>query len=407
MGLRNREEAKLLPSYGRKRIMILAETYRELSNFFRDTEGELSAKNMDRREFMYRRGLQENRKIMEIRLKEMAQRMEELAEESLSYSAPNPRKVRTLKNGLAKHGILLKDIFLIRKKSDMQFVLTMRGQRNADYTAEDIAVILTEMFGMPLVSAKENLFFIAYEYDTYLFEYKGRYEFETGLATATKENEVISGDNSLIYDITGSRRVCILSDGAGSGEEACRDSERALDLLEKYMDVGFSLAEAADMVNSIFVSQGRDINMPTLDACHVNLIEGRVSFSKYGACDSFIKRGDRLERIGNGGYPLGFRLNNNWDTEPGDLYEKLCIRGSSDCEYELGEDDYVLMFSDGVLECFGDEKALLKAFTSTDAKTPSKMANYLMQCAIRRCGGHIRDDMTILIGKLNACCECT
>jgi serine phosphatase RsbU (regulator of sigma subunit) len=79
----------------------------------------------------------------------------------------------------------------------------------------------------------------------------------------------------------------------------------------------------------------------------------------------------------------------------------------SDCEYELGEDDYVLMLSDGVLECFSDEKALLKAFTGMEPATPREVANYLMQCAIRRCGGHIRDDMTILVGKLNASGGCT
>lgn len=407
MGLEKREETKLLPSYGRKRIMILAEAYRELSNSFRDMEKEMPQKSMDRREFMYRKGLQENQKIMELRLKEMAERMEELAEESLNYSAPNSRKVRILKNGLAKHGILLKDIFLIRKKSGMQFVLTMRGQRNADYTAEDIAEILTEMFGMPLVSAKENLFFIAYEYDTYLFEYKGRYEFETGIATATKENEVISGDNSLVYDISGNQRVCLISDGAGSGEEACKDSERAIELLEKYMDIGFGLPEAADMVNSIFVSQGRDLNMPTLDACYIDLVEGKASFRKYGACDSFIKRGKKLERIKSQSYPLGFRLSPSSDDESEDIFEQISINDMSDCEYELGEDDYVLMFSDGVLECFSDEKALLKAFTGMEPATPREVANYLMQCAIRRCGGHIRDDMTILVGKLNASGGCT
>lgn len=406
MGLEKREEAKLLPSYGRKRIMVLAEAYRELSNSFCDMGSEMTAKSMDRRELMYRKGLQENQKIMELRLREMAERMEEVAEESLSYSAPNARKVRILKNGLTKHGILLKDIFLIRKGNGMQFVLTMRGQRNADYTAEDIAEILTEMFGMPLVSAKENMFFIAYEYDTYLYEYKGRYDFETGIATATKENEMVSGDNSLVYDISGNQRVCLISDGAGSGEAACRDSERAIELMEKYMDIGFGLSEASDMVNSIFVAQGRDLNMPTLDACYVNLIDGRVSFRKYGACDSFIKRGDKLERIKNQSYPLGFRLPVQIEKE-GDLLEQISINDLSEIEYELGENDYILMFSDGVPECFSDEKALLKTFMRLEKATPRETANYLMQCAIRRCGGHIRDDMTILVGKLSGLGDCT
>ena len=308
MGLNKQEEAKLLPAYGRKRILLLADAYRELSYSFRIMEEESPTGVMDRRELVFQKALRDNRKIMEQRLQEMATYMEELAEESLSYSEPNARKVRILKNGLAKHGILLKEIYLIRRKGAMQFVLTMRGQRNADYTTDDIAEVLTEMFGFPLVSAKENLFFVAYEYDTYIYECKGRFEFQTGIASATKENEAVSGDNYLVYSVSGTKKVCMISDGAGSGEEACRDSERVLELAEKYMDTGFAMTEVTDMINSLFVAHGREQNMPTLDACIVDLAEGTVFFRKYGACDSFIRRKESIERIKNTGYPLGFSV---------------------------------------------------------------------------------------------------
>lgn len=405
MGLDKREEAKLLPAYGRKRILLLADAYRELSYSFREMEAEAPTGIMDRRELVFQKILHENRRIMELRLKEMAESMEELAEESLTYSTPNARKVRILKSGLAKHGILLKEIFLLRRKGALQFVLTMRGQRNADYTTEDIAEVLTEMFGFPLVSAKENLFFVAYEYDTYVFESRGRFEFRTGIATATKENEAASGDNCLVYDVTGTKRACMISDGAGSGKEACRDSERVLELVEKYMDTGFAMQEAADMVNSLFVAQGREQNMPTLDAGIVDLVEGTIAFRKYGACDSFIRRGDSVERIKNIGYPLGFHINGleggrmenmTEDPEEGER-DKL-----PDITYELTEGDCVLMISDGVLECYGDERSLLQTFVKMEIEDVEEAANFLMQCTIRRCAGRIRDDMTIIVGKLTA-----
>ncbi|MBQ3028564.1 MAG: hypothetical protein IJD26_05740, partial [Lachnospiraceae bacterium] len=266
-----KQEANLLPAFGRKRILLLADAYRELAYSFQGIDDSLSDIS-DRREVIYRKSLTESRKIMSLRLKELAERMEEVANESLTYIAPNARKVRILKNGLAKHGILLKEIYLLRKrKGDVRFVVTMRGQRNADYTTEDIAGVLTEIFSMPLVSAKENLFFVSDEYDTYIFESCGRYIFQTGFAVATKENERVSGDNCLIYDVTGTKRVCLLSDGAGSGENACRDSEKVLELMEKYMDTGFSLEEASAMVNGLFVARGRD-NLPTLDGCIIDLV---------------------------------------------------------------------------------------------------------------------------------------
>ena len=396
-----KQEANLLPAFGRKRILLLADAYRELAYSFQGIDDSLSDIS-DRREVIYRKSLTESRKIMSLRLKELAERMEEVANESLTYIAPNARKVRILKNGLAKHGILLKEIYLLRKrKGDVRFVVTMRGQRNADYTTEDIAGVLTEIFRMPLVSAKENLFFVSDEYDTYIFESCGRYIFQTGFAVATKENERVSGDNCLIYDVTGTKRVCLLSDGAGSGENACRDSEKVLELMEKYMDTGFSLEEASAMVNGLFVARGRD-NLPTLDGCIIDLVEGSICFSKYGACDSYIRRGTRAERVENKNYPLGFRLKEKLgessDKSTVDL-DDIYLR---DNLYELNEGDAVLMISDGVLECYGDEKSLLQTFSKMEIKDAEEAANFLMQCTIRRCAGRIRDDMTIIVGRITS-----
>ena len=198
----------------------------------------------------------------------------------------------------------------------------------------------------------------------------------------------------------------MISDGAGSGEEACRDSERVLELAEKYMDTGFAMTEVTDMVNSLFVAHGREQNMPTLDACIVDLLEGTVAFRKYGACDSFIRRKESIERIKTTGYPLGFSMRGAEEENETDIsFEMLndisCDNDKEECIYELNESDCLLMVSDGVLECFGDEKSLLKTFTTMEIKDPEEAANYLMQCTIRRCGGHISDDMTIMVGKLS------
>lgn len=407
MGLYKNKEAKLLPAYGRKRILLLADAYKELSYSFQQMDRDPLSDITDRREVVFQKALRDNRRVMEHRLQDMASYMEELATESVSYSIPDTRKVRILKKGLAKHGVLLKEIYFIKGKKNMQFALTMRGQRNADYTTDDIARVLSEMFGCSLISAKENLFFVAYEYDTYLFESRGYFSFETGIASATKENEMVSGDNYLIYEVSGTKKVCMISDGAGSGEEACRDSERVLELTEKYLDVGFALAEASDMVNSLFVAQGRELNMPTLDACMVDLVDGTVTFRKYGSSDSYIRRTNRIERIRNSGYPLGFQMREDAKegTKEGTFgLDSLLEEGrqlkDDELQYELNENDCILMLSDGVLECYGDEKSLLNLFQNMEIEDTKEAANYLMQYTIRRCGGHIRDDMTILVGKL-------
>jgi len=47
-----------------------------------------------------------------------------------------------------------------------------------------------------------------------------------------------------------------LSDGMGSGMEACRESEKVVELLEQFMESGFSQETAAKMVNSALVLKG-------------------------------------------------------------------------------------------------------------------------------------------------------
>ena len=160
------------------------------------------------------------------------------------------------------------------------------------------------------------------------------------------------------------------------------------------------------MVNSLFVAQGREQNMPTLDVGVADLVEGTVSFRKYGACDSYIRRDTHIERVRNAGYPLGFHVNGLNSTVQDLLQEGECPNPEDDSlpdsVYELNEGDCILMISDGVLECYGDERALLQTFSKMEIQDAEEAANFLMQCTIRRCAGRIRDDMTILVGKLTA-----
>ena len=50
-----------------------------------------------------------------------------------------------------------------------------------------------------------------------------------------------------------------LSDGMGSGLEACRESENVVDMLEQFVDSGFTGETAARMVNSVLNLQTREM----------------------------------------------------------------------------------------------------------------------------------------------------
>lgn len=85
------------------------------------------------------------------------------------------------------------------------------------------------------------------------------------------------------------RFVMCLSDGMGSGMEACKESETVVELLEQFMESGFSQETAAKMVNSALVLKGQDGMFSTVDICAVDLYTGICNFLKAGAASTFIK----------------------------------------------------------------------------------------------------------------------
>lgn len=384
-------ETALLPAYGRRRILEMAEAYRELAHSYRKTSEKLlyteeqNEERTSRRDRLYRNEHINHHLLMAENLQDMADSMRLLANENITYHTPSQKKTNMIANGLKKHGIFLHDMYLMEKRATLQLVLTMHADRDADLTTEDIAEILSGFFHRAFVSAKENLFFVSYEPEVYVFEMRPPFRLRTGVSTAVKEDEKASGDNTFCYEISGGERICAISDGAGSGEEAYADSEQVLEWLEKYMDSGFGLERAAEIVNSHFITLRREQNMPTLDACRVDLENGTVAFVKYGAPASFIRRGSGVDRIDGSGFPLGFSLQN---------------RRNEIKEYDLFEWDSIVMISDGVLDCFGSEEDFEYVLRGACQDDPSEAANYLMQSALRAGKGRIRDDMTILFATL-------
>jgi len=381
----------LLPAYGRRRMLALSEAYSELARSYRKMSecalGERGSEEecMNRRERFYRSRSINHHLLMAENLQDMAESMRLLANENITYHTPSRKKTVMIKNGLKKHGIFLHDMYLMERGGILQLVLTMHAGRDADFTTEDIAEVLSGFFHRSFISAKENLFFVSYEPEVYVFEMQPPYLLKTGIATAVKESERISGDNTFFYEISGCEQLCAISDGAGSGEEAYADSERVLEWLEKYVDSGFDIERAAELVNGYYISLAKEQNMPTLDACRVDLESATAVFVKYGAPASYIRRGSSVEKVPGGGYPLGFCLQKEQ---------------AETVEYDLFESDSIVMISDGVLECFEKEEEFLSALQGVSVREPKEAASHLMQCALHAGKGRVRDDITILFATL-------
>ena len=81
-----------------------------------------------------------------------------------------------------------------------------------------------------------------------------------------------------------------LSDGMGSGLEACQESESIVDTLEQLVEAGFTGETAARMVNSVLNLKTKNGRFSTVDISMVDLYSGMCHFLKAGAATTFIKR---------------------------------------------------------------------------------------------------------------------
>ncbi|MCI6552718.1 MAG: SpoIIE family protein phosphatase [Lachnospiraceae bacterium] len=377
----------VLPEYGRKKLLMYADSFRDLASTFADIRNResLEPEIDDRQEYLWRKRLVENRDLMADHLNEMAEIMTQVAEESYRSLHISERKVKQLAHALKEENILLKEVFLLEKEDGHKEInLQMRAVKGANPTVEAVGNLLSVVLNFRLVPSCLSPIFVAREWTGYQYLEEPRFHVLTGVAKAVKETESISGDNYSFMDVREGSLTAVLSDGMGSGEKACRDSEFVIDLTEKFLEAGFSKETAVQMINGSLIAGGEPQNMSTLDMCRVDLYTGNCEFIKIGSAPSYIKRENLIEQISARNLPLGV------------FYEM-------DMEVtrrRLVDGDYIILVSDGILDALSQgigEEMLPEMLGKIVMRNPSEIANHILNFCIHQSRGKIRDDMTVLV----------
>lgn len=379
------KKQKLLPDYGRKRLLTYADSFRELAEVFEEMPQTETEEEWDRQEVLWKKKLRDNCGLMAGQLQEFANIMEEVAEESFCYETLGEKKTKVIIQGLMAEGIQVQELYRIQDKDGAyEYLLLARKTGKKEKNVQEAADILSVILNCRLTPADGSPLLLADVYKTFRFVEEAKFHVLTGVALAIKENEEISGDNYSIYQTDRGKLTMLLSDGMGSGKKANDDSRIVIELTEKLLEAGFGPEMAVQMINSSILAGSEEQNMSSLDLCQVDLRTGIGEMIKIGGANTYIKRAHLVEQISARNLPLGIFM--EIEAEP--------------ITRQLMDGDYIFMISDGVSDGFAagnGEAALLETISHMSLENPKEMANSILNHAMKESKGRIRDDMTVMV----------
>ena len=387
----------IIPEYGRQRLLSYAESFRDLADLFEGEEetpdSDETGMIVDRQDYLWQRKLQENQELLAEHLKETAHIMAEVAKETCLYRPMGERRFRQMSRILRESGISLKNFFeMEHEDGHTEISLTMKymGDKymklgeSEQISVDDVADFISVAMNVRLCAAKNSPMYLTRNYNTYYFQEEPAYHLLTGVAKAVKEAEKISGDNYSFYEADTGKMMILLSDGMGSGEKACEDSRRVIEIMESFLTAGFRMESAIQMINGALSAAGSEQNMSTLDLCDINLYTGECEFVKVGAACTYIKRGNLVDRLSAQNLPLG-------------VFGQMEVESIS---RTLQNGDYIIMLSDGITDALSQgigEEVLPEIIGRMEYASPGEIANQILAYCIKQSNGQIRDDMTVLV----------
>lgn len=174
-----------------------------------------------------------------------------------------------------------------------------------------------------------------------------------------------------------------LCDGMGSGEDAHRASETAIELVESFFRAGLDSMSAVECVNR-FLTLNECQRFSTLDITVIDLNSGDAEIIKLSAPSTVIKSNDGVRTVSCSALPMGVFE----EVSCGHVSEKL----------SAGSD--VIMATDGVVDSFVSSEEYVTAVSVLRTSEPSAAAGEILSRARAVSGGRMDDDGTVLFARV-------
>ena len=172
------------------------------------------------------------------------------------------------------------------------------------------------------------------------------------------------------------------------GPEARKSSQIAIKMLKRLLSTGFDKNTSIDLINSTIALNTKEDMYATLDIAILDLYSGNIELVKNGACPTYVKTNEDVSLIKSLSMPAG--IMDNIDLV---VYDR-----------DLQDGDIILMCTDGIIDSNTEYqnkelwvKEILKEIATDNVQ---KIADIILKESIDNGYGQVKDDMTVIVGKV-------
>ena len=337
-----------------------------------------------RRNIIWSNRLARSREGCAIQMDMFAEVIQRTAKELEQSIYSDERLEKRITAALKKKGIrVLYMNFFMNEEGKCEIHVTARHVGAGKVPVKDVVRAVSEAAGRRLVMPGDSAQMMGNRYMTIVCREGPVYYTMQGTARIGRGCSKISGDNFALMEMPGGRQGVALSDGMGSGEEACRESTLVIELLEELLGAGFPEKTAVQLINTTLVMGREEIHYSTVDMTVFDLYTGECEIIKAGASSTFIKKKDSVEHLCSTSLPIGVVNHIELDS----------------VKRELEDGDFVIMVTDGVLDALpvGEQDILLETIIQgTSIANPRELAHHILEQVLAWTGKEPADDMTVV-----------
>ena len=340
---------------------------------------------------MWRIRLSEGRELLAEQICNMAGTVEEIVEEFSISIKFNNEVENSIKRIFDKEKVDFNDILCFNDKNERLIIkLSLTACGGSNMCIKKILPLLNNVLGKSMCVGDDGCKVKKEDNSCSMtFVETPKYHVATCTLSQCKDGEGDSGDSYACYKLSDGNYMAMISDGMGSGPQANKESDASVKIIEKFTKAGFSKNTAINAVNSIMsLKFSADEKFSTLDLNSIDLYTGQADFIKVGAVQSFIKRGKKVQTIKSKSLPIG-------------VLDKVDIEVISE---KVKNSDFIVMISDGVLDCSNKDMGKTEWFEEylekIESQSPKEMATDILNKAKELSGSKINDDMTVMVSKV-------